>query len=250
MVPIQYGGLCFCCVIARRQSDRSSRCRPEQKLRLDPANTWESAIVESSCGEPSGFRKPGAQGEKLHGFARVIFVGVVAGGDVGLAVVHHVQPVAHGRRQRNVVHDLPVVGECVLIEQTQPIGIAVGVADLIAADHPNVTERESDALPQLILRREIDDPVALLQRTEACFARGRVGIRGDGRGELGVQEILQTLNLNLVDDRGRGTESGLLREPGGRRGRNGDGPDDFCVQAIRRADPGSGLATSTATAPT
>ena len=113
---------------------------------------------------------------------------------------------AHGGRQGHVVHDLPVIGEGVLIEKPEVIGVAVGVADLVAANHPDVAEREGDALPQLILRGEIDNPVALLQRTKAGFSGQRVGIGGEGRGVLRVQKILKALNLNLIDQGWRGPE--------------------------------------------
>ena len=69
-----------------------------------------------------------SDGEKLHELTRIIFVGVIALTDVRLAVVHHIQPMPHGRGKRDVIHYLPVIREGLVIQELEVVGIRGRIA--------------------------------------------------------------------------------------------------------------------------
>ena len=90
-----------------------------------------------------------AQGEELHQFARVVLIRVRTECRVRLIVVHHVQIAPHGRAQRDVAHDRAVVRERILQKQPHIWRHALH-RDRISGCHPDLAQRQSHALAQLI----------------------------------------------------------------------------------------------------
>jgi hypothetical protein len=115
----------------------------------------------------------GSQREKLHQLARVIFVRMVS--PLRLVVVHHIQVMAHGRRESYVLHDLAIVCERIVLEQLEIVRVGRRIADLVAADHEDLAQRERHTLPQLILSRE-----RIIQK-RACTLLRSVSV-GSGSG--------------------------------------------------------------------
>ena len=113
---------------------------------------------------------PGSYGEKLHQLAGVIFVGMISLAGIGLVVVHHVEPMAHGGRQSDVIHDLAIIGKCVGIQQAEIICVAGGVVDFIAADDKNLAQRKGHSLAQLIRRKQDLYEETLLHRAESLLS--------------------------------------------------------------------------------
>ena len=67
-----------------------------------------------------------ADGEQLHDFTGVIFVGEAVEGRVGLAVASVAEIVAHQRMQCYVVQQVAEIAEGVLQEQIVPLGRSIG----------------------------------------------------------------------------------------------------------------------------
>ena len=89
--------------------------------------------------------------KQLQKFAAVIFVWQGAGGRIRFVVVHHVEIKAHARRQRDRLHDVFVVPECIPREEVQ-IRHHSFDRDLQTGDDKNLSKRERDPLAQLIRR--------------------------------------------------------------------------------------------------
>src|SRR5262249_39782326 len=88
-----------------------------------------------------------ADGEELKNFARVIFI------RSGFIVIRHVEIVAHGSIQCDVVQQPPEVSECLAIQnlQVRSEPARISLSDIDTPDHKDLVQRESDALPQLIV---------------------------------------------------------------------------------------------------
>ena len=165
--------------------------------------------LESSCG---------ADGEELHELAGVVLVGDSAGGGVGHGVVAHVEILAHGGAQRDVFHDLAVVGEGI-VEQHVLVGDHVAVPDeLVDGGNEDLAEGEGDALAKLI---RIGDSVGEEVGRHASLVAGDDVVIGDGRhGELIGDPLLEAEGLDGGGVGGRGTEGTLFKETS--RGSGGD----------------------------
>ncbi len=153
--------------------------------------------------------------------AGVILVGGRPGGGIALVVVGHVEVVAHGGTQADGLHDVAVIAEGVIAEQA-PVG-RKSVSGLGGhfGNHPDLRERERDALAKLV-------PAVDGVHEEGGLDRRHVGVGIAARieqrliGQIGgVDQKLRPepaaySALLQVRDGGRGrTPAGLVEETGG-----------------------------------
>ncbi len=154
-----------------------------------------------------------SDGEQLHDFARVVLVRAGVQHRVRLVVMHHVEVIAHGWVKGDVLEQLSKIAEGILGQQI-PVGrhafrmIIHGVA--VAGDDHELTQREGDALAQLVRRIDHGVPPRLLELVVTRIGIGRQGRdrlinsrqRRCGRGvELLAQEIDEALLLQLRQER-------------------------------------------------
>ena len=94
-----------------------------------------------------GVERVDAGGEELHEFARVVFVGDLAGG--GLVAVEHVEIAAHRGGEADVIHDCGEVGEGIFGQHVLVGRDGTGV-DGVGGDDEDLREGEGNALAELV----------------------------------------------------------------------------------------------------
>ena len=186
------------------------------------------APVASSFWRAVGVQLPHADGEELHHLACVVFVGI--DGAVGLVVVHHVEVVAHHRRERHLGQQVLEIAERVVHSICWYARHAVGHVH----DDPDVTKicesakatrwrnwsgpRERIA-EERVLQQEQRVVVALAVRVGAGGAEGglrpaarrRTTDTATARPRTARQPTLDADRLHMRDQRIRGPERRLLR---------------------------------------
>src|SRR5205823_3717965 len=67
-----------------------------------------------------------------------------------LIVIDHVKVAAHGRAERNVMHDLRICREGVFLQQAQIGDHLIRRGELNGGNDPDFAQSEGDPLPQLV----------------------------------------------------------------------------------------------------
>ena len=113
--------------------------------RWGPAGPWPS-----SCARAVRIEQDQADAEQLQHLARVVFVRLHPGRGIELLVVHHVEIAAHGGVQRDIAQQLPKAAERIGVQQLL-IGLhPTGEPHVDARDDEDLSQREGDALAQLV----------------------------------------------------------------------------------------------------
>ena len=101
--------------------------------------------IEHACA--IGVELPQPDAEKLHHFARVVFIRQASGRQVFLLVADVRQPIAHRRRQRHFFQQRAVVAEGIGSQQVVVGRVADGID---VAHHEDLAEPPGNPLPQLV----------------------------------------------------------------------------------------------------
>ena len=120
-----------------------------------------------------------ADREQLHHLARIVFVGLAAGGRVALVVVQKAQVSAHRGRLRDEGEQVAVVAEGVGFEPVEKRArreAAIGQHDSVQRDHEDLAQRQRDPLAQHIGAR--DQLAPHRARDARAVDAGEVGRRG------------------------------------------------------------------------
>ena len=175
-----------------------------------------------------------ADAEQLRQFARIVLIGTQVGVGGGATVAEHREVDAHRRMQRDVLEQRAEVAEGVARQHV--VEISGGEGQIIERthlrDHHDLRERESHALPQLVLAAQgIGEPLLLPEgiegrRIEPGRYRSRVGGDDGGQqqlcrlGDLGVDPArIGVGHITQTDQPGRlgvgRAEGGLVEETEG-----------------------------------
>jgi hypothetical protein len=168
--------------------------------------------------------------EQLHHLARIVLVGLAAGGRIFLLVAGRVQVIAHRRVQGHLFEQRPIASEGLRGQQipvARELELLVGAGDAVEADDEDLGQGQRHALSQAVGGGQQALPDL---RVDADRDRGRVGVEvhllGDqpvpvaGRRrlrELLVQPALVAQRTHARDLRIARSERGLQQEARGLR---------------------------------
>ena len=132
-----------------------------------------------------------ADGEELQELARVVLVRLDVLRRVGLRVVDHVEELAHGRAERDLVHDVAEVREREVRQNLLVEADAAHRLQLGARDHQDLRQCECDPLPELVGRghRVLEElPLQRLHGVVLAVAdvRGRQRVVGAALARIGI----------------------------------------------------------------
>ncbi len=183
---------------------RPSRQRARHRLHLRLRICRDRIAIAVGLQRPIFIQKIRPYGEQLHQLTPVVLVHNLS--RIRRRTVQHVQVVAHVRRERHVLHNLPVIRECILHEE---VGIWRDHVAVVGWRHPDLAERQRHSLPQLVVScKRVVEPVRAHTRCRDRLRRALRRRRGWQRRqirrrsrELLVQIALQSHLLHMLNGR-------------------------------------------------